>query len=101
MIVAPYNRQVDLLATVVPLGVRVGTVDQFQGQDAPGVLHSLTASEATGASHGLEFLLSLNRLNVVLVCSPALLETPCHSAREIRQVNALCSLVVSVQRIED
>ncbi|NBT25292.1 MAG: hypothetical protein EBT09_01760 [Actinobacteria bacterium] len=102
MVVAPYNRQVDLLATVVPRGVRVGTVDRFQGQEAPVVFYSLTASEATGASHGLEFLLSLNRLNValsrarglaVLACSPSLLGTACHSQKEIRQVNALCSFV--------
>ena len=102
LVVAPYNRQVDLLTRVVPSGVRVGTVDRFQGQEAPVVIYSLAASEASEASRGVEFLLDLHRMNVavsrargmvVLICSPQLLRTPCRSLAEVRQVNALCAFV--------
>jgi uncharacterized protein len=102
LVVAPYNRQVDLLASMVPEGVRVGTVDRFQGQEAPVVIYSLAASEASDASRGVEFLLDLHRMNVavsraralvVLVCSPRLLYARCQSVRELRQVNTLCALV--------
>jgi predicted RecB family nuclease len=102
LVVAPYNRQVDLLTSMVPPGVRVGTVDRFQGQEAPVVVYSLAASEATEASRGVAFLLDLHRMNVAIsrargvaavVCSPRLLATQCHSLEEIRQVNALCAFV--------
>lgn len=108
LVVAPYNRQVDLLAARVPGGVRVGTVDRFQGQEAPVVIYSLAASEATDASRGVEFLLDLHRMNVavsrarglvVLTCSPRLLSTSCHSIDEIRQVNALCAYVESAVEV--
>jgi uncharacterized protein len=108
LVVAPYNRQVDLLAAMVPEGVRVGTVDRFQGQEAPVVIYSLAASEATDASRGVEFLLDLHRMNVavsrarglvVLTCSPRLLSTSCHSFDEIRQVNALCAFVESAVEV--
>ncbi|MGA7904004.1 MAG: AAA domain-containing protein, partial [Terrimicrobiaceae bacterium] len=43
---------------------RVGTVDKFQGQQAPVVIYSLTTSSPEDAPRGMEFLYSLNRLNV-------------------------------------
>lgn len=47
-------------------GVRVGTVDKFQGQEAPVVLVSMAASSAGDSPSGTDFLLSSNRLNVAL-----------------------------------
>ena len=102
VVVAPYNAQVAALHDVLPPGVRAGTVDRFQGRQAPVVLYSLTASSAADVPRGLDFLLSTHRLNVavsraqalaVVVGSPALLRAPVHSARELRQVNALCRFV--------
>src|SRR5690606_22256848 len=46
LVVAPYNAQVHLLAQHLPDGVRVGTVDKLQGQEAPVVIVSMTASSA-------------------------------------------------------
>ena len=81
MVVAPYNAQVELrCATALPAGVRVGTVDKFQGQEATVVFYSMASSSGEDVPRGLEFLLSRNRLNVAisraqclayLVCSPA------------------------------
>jgi AAA domain len=62
-IIAPYNAQVFELQARLP-GARIGTVDKFQGQEAPVVIYSLTTSTQADAPHGMEFLYSLNRLNV-------------------------------------
>ena len=101
MVVAPYNRQVALLDQLVPVGVQCGTVDRFQGQEAQVVFFSMTASDGTELSRGLEFLFSSNRLNVaisrakslaVLVCSPDLLTPRCHSSEEVHLANTVCQL---------
>ena len=81
LIVAPYNAQVGLLRERLPTGARVGTVDKFQGQEAPVVFYSMATSTPEDAPRGMEFLYSLHRLNVatsrarcvaILVASPAL-----------------------------
>jgi uncharacterized protein len=100
LVVAPYNAQVALLAErVTPRGVRVGTVDRFQGQEAPVVIYSLATSTPNEAPHGMEFLYSLNRLNVatsrarcacILVASPRLFEPECTSPRQMQLANAFC-----------
>jgi uncharacterized protein len=102
MVVAPYNAQVLRLRAGLPSGVRVGTVDKFQGQEAPVVFFSMATSSGEDVPRSLSFLFSRNRLNVaisraqclaVLVCSPRLLEARCQSIEEMQLVNALCRLV--------
>lgn len=102
MVVAPYNAQVLRLRAGLPGGVRVGTVDKFQGQEAPVVFFSMATSSGDDVPRSLSFLFSRNRLNVaisraqclaVLVCSPRLLEARCQSIEEMQLVNALCRLV--------
>jgi uncharacterized protein len=102
MVVTPYNAQVHELTAVLPEGVPVGTVDKFQGQQAPVVFFSMATSSGEDVPRSLAFLLSRNRLNVaisraqclaVLVCSPRLLEARCRTIEEIQLVNALCRLV--------
>ena len=98
LIVAPYNAQVCDLSARLP-GARIGTVDKFQGQEAPVVIYSLTTSSPEDAPRGMEFLYSLNRLNVatsramsnvILVGNPKLLEPECRSPRQMQLANALC-----------
>ena len=98
LIIAPYNAQVFELQERLP-GARIGTVDKFQGQEAPLVIYSLATSTPTEAPHGMEFLYSLNRLNVatsrarcvcVLVASPDLFEPECRTPRQIQLANAFC-----------
>ncbi len=83
MVVAPYNAQVRRLRAGLPAGVRIGTVDKFQGQEAPIVFFSMATSSGEDVPRNLAFLFSRNRLNVaisraqclaLLVCSPRLLE---------------------------
>ena len=70
LVVAPYNAQVHLilkrLAEAGLPDVRVGTVDKFQGQQAPVVIVSMTASSPDDVPRGMGFLLSRNRVNVAV-----------------------------------
>ena len=100
--VAPYNAQVAELARQLPAGARVGTVDKFQGQEGAVVVFSMATSGADDLPRTVEFLYSLNRLNVavsraralaVLVASPALLQLRCRTPGQMRLANALCRLV--------
>jgi uncharacterized protein len=98
LIVAPYNAQVGLLRKRLP-GARIGTVDKFQGQEAPVVIYSMATSSPEDAPRGAEFLYSGNRFNVAvsrarcaafLVASPRLFELRCKSPRQMALVNAFC-----------
>ena len=62
LVVAPYNAQVFEIQGRIP-GARVGTVDKFQGQEAPISIYSLTTSSASDAPRGMDFLYSSHRLN--------------------------------------
>jgi uncharacterized protein len=100
LVVAPYNAQVSRLAErLESRGVRVGTVDKFQGQEAPVVIYSMATSRPEDAPRGMEFLYSLNRLNVatsrarclaILVASSRLFEPECRTPRQMKLANALC-----------
>ena len=100
LVVAPFNAQVVRLAERLdPRGVAVGTVDKFQGQEAPVVIYSMATSSPDDAPRGLEFLYSLNRLNVAtsrarcavfVVANPRLYEPDCKTPRQIELANALC-----------
>jgi uncharacterized protein len=99
LIVAPYNAQVADLSERLP-AAWVGTVDKFQGQEAPVVIYSLTTSSPEEAPRGMEFLYSLNRLNVatsraktavIVVGSPKLFEPECRTLRQMQLANALCA----------
>jgi uncharacterized protein len=98
MIVAPYNAQVAQLSERLP-EYHVGTVDLFQGLQAPVVIISMTSSSAEDAPRGMEFLYSPNRLNVatsrakcacILVASPRLFEPECRTVRQMMLANAFC-----------
>lgn len=101
LVITPYNAQVATLTGALP-GLRIGTVDKFQGQEAPISIYSMATSSADEAPRGMEFLYSLNRLNVatsraqclaVVVASPALLHVSCRTPRQMQLVNALARLV--------
>ncbi|HVA34131.1 MAG TPA: TM0106 family RecB-like putative nuclease [Candidatus Baltobacteraceae bacterium] len=113
LVVSPYNAQRALirrrLAEQGLADVRVGTVDKFQGQEAPVVLYSLATSSGATLPRDLEFLFEKNRLNVaisraqcltVLICSPQLLELRCKTPDEMALVNLLCAYVESAQAQE-
>ena len=104
--VAPYNLQTRIVSRALDQagfpGVRVGTVDRFQGQEAPVVIATMTSSSATDLPRGLDFLLSRNRLNValsraqalaLLVCSPRLVEADIRTVDQMRLVSGMIGLM--------
>ncbi|NDL60370.1 TM0106 family RecB-like putative nuclease [Phytoactinopolyspora mesophila] len=106
LVVAPYNAQVNLLHSRLNGRARVGTVDRFQGQEAPVVIVSLTTSSAEDAPRGVDFVANRNRLNVaisrarslaVVVGSPTLLSAPATNLVQLQGINALCRLVEHAQ----
>ena len=79
-------------------------MDRFQGQEAPISIYSMATSSPEDAPRGMEFLYSLNRLNVAtsrarcvaaIVMSPALVRVACRTPRQMRLANALCLAVES------
>lgn len=99
LVVAPYNAQVELLRQRLPPDARIGTVDKFQGQEAPVTIYSMTSSTPEDAPRGMDFLYSRNRLNVavsraqglaIVVASPALFHVRCKTAKQMRLANTLC-----------
>lgn len=99
LIIAPYNAQVSLLKEMLPEGAQIGTVDKFQGQEAPVVLFSMATSSPEDAPRGMEFLYSQNRLNVavsrararfILIANPMLFEPECKNVRQMKLANAFC-----------
>ena len=101
LVVAPYNMHVRCLRERMPAGVQVGTVDKFQGREAPVVFYSMATSSGEDMPRNMGFLFSRNRLNValsrarclaVVVASPRLLEVDCNSIDDMRLVNGLCRL---------
>ena len=103
IVVAPYNAHVRCLRQAIPdEGIRIGTVDKFQGQQAAVVFFSMASSSGEDVPRGLDFLYSRNRLNVAVsrakclsyvVASPRLLEVSCRTIEQMRLVNALCRFV--------
>jgi uncharacterized protein len=99
LVVAPYNAQVGAIKRLLPPEARVGTVDKFQGQEAPISLYSMTTSSPELAPRGMDFLYSRNRLNVatsrarcvaVVVASPDLLRVRARTPEQMRLANAFC-----------
>lgn len=98
LIIAPYNAQVFEIQQRLP-GARVGTVDKFQGQEAPIAIYSMATSSHADAPRGMEFLYSAYRFNVaisrakcvaVLVASPKVFEAECRTPRQMQLANAFC-----------
>ena len=101
LIVAPFNMQVRALKRRLGANARVGTVDKFQGQEAPVVIVSMCASTLDDAPRGSSFLLSKNRLNVaisraqalaVVVGSPQLGDVRVRSVEEMYLVSGWCRI---------
>ena len=107
MVVAPYNDQVNRLreacqGTPEMRGVQVGTVDKFQGREAPVVFFTMTTSSAQDMPRGPEFLFSRNRLNVAvsrarclayLVCTEELLNSRARDVEDMRLIGTLSAFV--------
>ena len=112
LVIAPYNAQVELLverlrvvaleAPAAPREPRVATVDKIQGQQGAVAIYSMATSSQAEMPRSIEFLYSLNRLNVatsrgrclaIVVASPDLLKVRVNTPLQMRLANALCRFV--------
>jgi superfamily I DNA and/or RNA helicase len=104
MVVTPYNAQIRAVQSAAARAglarLQVGTVDKFQGREAPVVIYSMATSSADDAPRGMEFLYDLHRLNVatsraralaIIVASPDLVRVSCQTPRQMLLANGLCS----------
>lgn len=109
IVVTPYNAQRRVILAALRnagidvdprTGVRVGTVDKFQGQEAAVVFYSMATSSGENIPRNVEFLFERNRFNVaisraraasVLICSPRLLDIRCRTPEQMALANLLCA----------
>ena len=96
------NRSDTGCQAALPTGALVGSVDRFQGQEAPVCILSLCSSAGEYGARGLQFILDQNRVNVaisraqclaVVVADPRIAETTPSSLKEMRLLNLFCKLV--------
>ena len=99
LVTAPYNVQVNRLQQRLHGKARVGTVDKFQGQEAPIVILSMCTSDAAESPRGIDFLFSRKRLNValsraqsiaIILGSPDLSSTLVNNIKDMEKVNFYC-----------
>lgn len=108
VVVAAYNNQVRAIKQVLRKNnlskVRVGTVDKFQGQEAPISIVSMATSSGEDLPRGIEFLLEPNRLNVAIsraqwasfvLYSPELLNINPTSVEAVQRLGAFIGLIKS------
>jgi predicted RecB family nuclease len=108
LVVSPYNMQIRKLKSVLSEGIQIGTVDKFQGMEAPISIISMCASDPEDFPRGLSFLFSKNRLNVAIsraqtmsfiVGSNKLVETNCHSLEQMELLNVYCRLLTTAAEV--
>lgn len=108
LIITPYNAQVFEIQQHLS-GARIGTVDKFQGQEAPITIYSMATSTYADAPRGMNFLYNLNRLNVatsrarcvsILVSCPQIFEPECKTPMQIRLANAFCRYLEVATKIK-
>ena len=96
LFVTPYNHQVSTLRAALGEQAKVGSVDKFQGQEAPIVFLSMCASDASESTRGLDFLFDKHRINVaisraqtlaVVVGNPNIGKTPVNRVDQLKLVN--------------
>ena len=89
---------------------RAGTVDKFQGQEAPVVIVSMCASSVDDCPRGVDFLLNKNRINVavaraeclsIVVGSPVLMTARCKTVQHMELLNLYCWLATYAEELRE
>lgn len=102
LVVAPYNHQVNELSKALGAKARVGTIDKFQGQEAPIVIISMCTSNANETPRGIGFIFEKNRINVaisraqglvIVVGNPNIMNANAKTLDEMRLVSFFCSVI--------
>jgi uncharacterized protein len=102
LVVAPYNMQVNLLKENLSKNIKIGTIDKFQGQQAPAVIISMGVSVVNDSARGLDFVFDINRLNVavsraqslaIIVSNDDLYKCHVSSISQLEKASFYCSLI--------
>jgi uncharacterized protein len=102
LIISPYNVQVNYLKSELDEKAQVGTIDKFQGQEAPITIISMTSSDPENLPRDKTFFFNRNRLNVaisraqclsIILFNPKLLETAPRDVVEIKLLNNFFKLM--------
>ena len=102
LIVAPYNMQVNLLKEKLGPDYQIGTIDKFQGQEAPVVVISMAVSDVDDSPRGLDFIFDKHRLNVaisrakalaIIVANKDLNDCAVNSLSQMEKVGFFCRLL--------
>src|SRR5690606_38466377 len=110
LVVAPYNMQVNLLKEQLPDGIRVGTIDKFQGTEAPVVIVSMGVSDVNDSARGLDFVFDINRLNVaisrakalaIMVSNTDLYKCQISTVEQMRKASFFCSLIYLSEEVAE
>lgn len=105
LFVTPYNHQASKLCQALGEQAKVGSVDKFQGQEAPVVFLSMCASDASESPRGLDFLFDKHRINVaisraqtlaIVVANPAIGRSPVAQVGQLKLVNLFHALTEQV-----
>ena len=108
LVVAPYNVQVNYLKSILPKEAKVGTIDKFQGQQAPATIISMTTSDHESLPRNVDFFFSRNRLNVaisrsqclsIIIMNKKILEIACKKIKHIHLVNTFMKLLEFEKKI--
>ena len=106
LIVSPFNAQVNFLKARLNKGARCGTIDKFQGMEAPITIISMTSSSVDDLPRNKKFFFNRNRLNVaisraqcssVILLNPKLLESVPTDYEEFKLMNYFQKLMKYVE----
>ena len=96
LIISPFNAQVNFLKARLTKGARCGTIDRYQGLEAPITIISMTSSSVDDLPRNKKFFFNRNRLNVaisraqcssIVLLNPKLLESPPTDYEEFKLIN--------------
>ena len=108
LIVSPFNAQVNFLKSRLHKDTKIGTIDKFQGMEAPITIISMTSSSVEDLPRNKKFFFNRNRLNVaisraqcssIILMNPKLLETPPSDYEEFKLLNYFQKLMKFERKI--
>ena len=88
---------------------KIGTIDKFQGMEAPITIISMTSSSVEDLPRNKKFFFNRNRLNVaisraqcssIILMNPKLLETPPSDYEEFKLLNYFQKLMKFEKKID-
>ena len=102
LIISPYNAQLNYLLSRLEKNTKCGTIDKFQGAQAPITIISMTSSDTENLPRHKSFFFNRNRLNVaisraqcasIILFNPRLLDTAPADYEEMKMLNNFYKLL--------